>query len=200
MGATLPLMEMFTSLQGEGYHTGKAALFIRLAGCDIGCNWCDSKASWNIHNGTMTPVEEILRQAAASGLRSAVITGGEPLTCNLDKLCSGLKALGFILYLETSGSHHLTGDWDWICLSPKKNTPPLDAIFHEADELKVIIENPSDLGWAEQNATKVSTACLLYLQPEWSKREAVTPVIVQHILKNPRWAMSLQSHKYIGIP
>jgi 7-carboxy-7-deazaguanine synthase len=197
---TLPVMEIFQTLQGEGYHTGKAAVFIRLAGCDIGCNWCDIKESWNARNWPRKSLSEMISEVETFGINSVIISGGEPLVNNLDALCSELKAKGMTTFLETAGSYPLSGQWDWICLSPKKQTPPLPENLKLADELKVIVENPEDLAWAEQNASSVSDKCLLYLQPEWSRRKEIIPEITAFILKNPNWMLSLQSHKYIGIP
>lgn len=199
-GDHLPVMEIFSTLQGEGYHTGKAALFIRLAGCDIGCNWCDSKASWDSAKWPLKSVESIISEVESMNLKSVIISGGEPLVSNLEKLTAELKRLGYTTFLETAGCYNLTGSWDWICLSPKKQTPPIPQILSAANELKVIVENNEDFTWAEQNAAKVSSNCLLYLQPEWSVRKTILPQIVSYIRNNPSWILSLQSHKYIGIP
>jgi 7-carboxy-7-deazaguanine synthase len=198
--SSLPVMEIFQTLQGEGYHTGKAAVFIRLAGCDIGCNWCDIKESWNAHNWPRKSLDEIMAEVESFGISSVIISGGEPLVNNLDSLCAELKVKGMATFLETAGCYPLTGQWDWICLSPKKQTPPLKANLLLADELKVIVETPEDLAWAERNAKSVSEKCLLYLQPEWSNRKRIIPEITAYILRNPNWMLSLQSHKYIGIP
>lgn len=196
----LPLMELFYSLQGEGFHTGEAAVFLRIGGCDVGCRWCDVKESWDADLHPLTPVQEILDEIRAFPSASVVVTGGEPLKYNLDPLCEGLREAACRTYLETSGSEPLSGSWDWICLSPKKGAPPLTDICLLADELKVIIENENDFEWAEMQAERVSKACLLYLQPEWSKHKEITPGIVDYIGSNPRWKLSLQVHKYIGIP
>lgn len=211
----LPLVEDFYTLQGEGAQTGRAAWFIRLGGCDVGCSWCDSRESWNPRVHPPVEVAEIVRRAAAHHAKSVVITGGEPLMYPLTELCRALHAEGLEIFLETSGSHPFSGTFDWVCLSPKKQHPPLDEAWRKADELKVIIETPEDLQWAEQCAAKVETAktaaCsttttrppdapLLYLQPEWSRRESIIPVLVNYIKQNPRWRMSLQSHKYMRIP
>ncbi|MDD2538639.1 MAG: 7-carboxy-7-deazaguanine synthase QueE [Bacteroidales bacterium] len=199
-GRLLPLAEDFYTLQGEGYHTGKAAWFIRLGGCDVGCSWCDSKFTWNPAVFPPVPVAEIIARAVTCPARAVVITGGEPLHYPLDLLCKGLKQAGMEIFLETSGSRPLSGQMDWICLSPKQNHPPLPEFYHLADELKVIITGPLDLEWAEFNRRKVRPECRLYLQPEWSRREAVMPHIVSYIKANPVWNISLQSHKYINIP
>jgi 7-carboxy-7-deazaguanine synthase len=200
LGKFLPLMELFYTLQGEGFHTGEAACFIRIGGCDVGCNYCDVKESWDPELHPLTSVDEIIDQVCAFPSASVVVTGGEPLKYNLDFLCAELKNRGLKTYLETSGSETLSGDWDWICLSPKKNSPPLPDLYNIAHELKVIIQTEDDIMWAEENAEKVNANCLLYLQPEWSLRKAATPLIVDYIGSNPRWKLSLQIHKYIGIP
>ncbi len=193
-------MEDFYSIQGEGFHTGKAAYFIRIGGCDVGCSWCDIKESWNADLFPPSDVYKIVQRVIASKVRSVVVTGGEPLAYNLDHLCGQLKKEKVKLFLETSGSEPLSGDWDWICLSPKKNNPPRQDIYKRADELKVIIKDIEDFSWAEKNAEKLRDDCLLYLQPEWSKRSEVTPFLVEYILKNPQWQISIQTHKYLRIP
>lgn len=199
-GRKLPLVEAFYTIQGEGYHTGKAAYFIRIGGCDIGCHWCDTKFSWNPDIHPVTDTDQIVSHAAEYPAKAVVVTGGEPLTYNLDYLCEKLKQHGIQTYLETSGSYALTGDWDWICLSPKKNAPPVNAIYSMANELKVIVFNPSDFQWAEFNAKKVRSGCQLYLQPEWSRVSQMLPEIIQYCKENPQWQVSLQSHKYMNIP
>ncbi len=199
-GKILPLVEQFYTLQGEGYHTGKAAYFIRLGGCDIGCHWCDTKFSWNPDLFPPVAAEAIVAKARGAGVRDIVITGGEPLMYNLTLLTSLLKEEGFTIYLETSGAHPLRGVFDWVCLSPKQDKPPLPAIYGKADELKVIVETAEDLAWAEENAKKVGPGCHLFLQPEWSRRREILPVIIEYIKKHPVWRISLQTHKYIGIP
>ena len=200
-GKMLPLMEAFYSIQGEGYNTGKAAWFLRIGGCDVGCYWCDAKESWNakLHPPTRTDeIIETITEQNPSG--SVVVTGGEPLRYNLDYLCCHLKNKGFNTYLETSGSETMSGNWDWICLSPKKNSPPQKNLFNMANELKVIIYDESDFEWAEQNAKLVKGHCKLYMQPEWSRRKTVISKIVDYILQNPKWNVCLQSHKYMNIP
>jgi organic radical activating enzyme len=193
-------MEAFYTLQGEGFHQGKAAYFIRLAGCDVGCVWCDVKESWDEELYPLQTIEEIVNKAKQNPARLAVITGGEPTLHNLEKLTAALKSEGFSTNIETSGSSPLTGKWDWICLSPKKFKAPLEEILDKANELKIIIFNKSDFQWAEKYAAKVSSDCKLYLQPEWSKSEKVNPLIIDYIKENPKWELSLQIHKYINVP
>ncbi len=193
-------MEAFYTLQGEGFHQGKAAYFIRLAGCDVGCFWCDVKDSWNAEKHPRITLQNIVSDAQQFHSKLIVITGGEPLMHNLDKLTQMLQHKGFETNIETSGSHPLSGNWNWICVSPKKFKVPLPAILPLANELKVVVCNKSDFKWAEQYAEKVSENCKLYLQPEWDKREIVTPLITSYIKENPKWQLSLQVHKYIGLP
>jgi 7-carboxy-7-deazaguanine synthase len=199
-GKLLPLMEEFYTLQGEGFHTGQAAYFVRIGGCDVGCHWCDIKESWDASKYSPVPVDLIIEHAASFPAKAIVVTGGEPLLYQLDYLCQELKSKGIRTFLETSGSAPVSGIWDWICLSPKKEVPPLIGIFSLANELKVIIEDPVDFIWAEENALKVKDDCIIYLQPEWSESGQIIPVIVEYIKDNPRWTISLQSHKYMGIP
>jgi organic radical activating enzyme len=193
-------MEHFYTLQGEGFHQGKAAYFIRLAGCDVGCVWCDVKESWPSDGHPRESIESLLGYVKQTPAQLVVITGGEPLMHNLDKLTGALKAAGLQTNIETSGCHPLSGDWDWICLSPKKFKPPLAGILPLASELKIVIFNRSDLDWAEKYAAMVSPMCKLYLQPEWDKAAQVTPLIVDYIKSNPKWELSLQLHKYINVP
>lgn len=199
-GLLLPLMEEFYTLQGEGYNTGEAAWFIRIGGCDVGCRWCDVKESWNPKLHPLTATDSIVTNAINNPSAAVVVTGGEPLMYNLDYLCSQLKANGCKTYLETSGAYPLTGEWNWICLSPKKNKAPLPNIISRANELKVIIFNDSDIAWAEKFADQVSPGCILYLQPEWSRAKYMTPVIIDYVMKNPKWKISLQTHKFMKIP
>jgi len=199
-GDKLPLVEEFYTIQGEGYHTGKAAYFIRLGGCDVGCSWCDSRFAWDPELHPMVETDEIVRRAAASGADSVVVTGGEPLMWNLDLLCKGLKRNNICTFIETSGAYPLSGIWDWICLSPKRNLPPGPDICRSADELKVIIEEKYDLEWAEKYRGMVSAKCRLFLQPEWSRFETVIPEIIDYVRKNTEWRISLQVHKYMHIP
>jgi 7-carboxy-7-deazaguanine synthase len=196
----LPVMESFYTLQGEGFHQGKAAWFIRLGGCDVGCVWCDVKESWDVSKHPVKSVSEIVNDAMNHPGRVAVITGGEPLMHNLDVLTASLRENGFQTHLETSGSSPLSGYWDWICLSPKKFKFPLPEVVPFANELKVVIFNKSDFDWAEKYAAQVSPDCKLYLQPEWDKSQTVTPMIIDYIKNNPQWELSLQLHKYINVP
>ena len=196
---TIPVMESFATLQGEGFHTGKAAYFVRLAGCDVGCHWCDVKESWNADIHPPTAIQDIVEDAVKYS-DTIVVTGGEPLTWNMEPLTSALKTKGLQTHIETSGAYPLSGSWDWICLSPKKNKLPLADIYEQADELKVIVYNKHDFQFAEEQATKVGEDCVLYLQPEWSVREKVMPLIVDYVMRNPKWRVSLQTHKYLNIP
>lgn len=198
-GLMLPLMEEFYTIQGEGYHKGTAAYFIRIGGCDVGCHWCDVKESWNAELHPPTHIDEIVKNAANYS-DTIVVTGGEPLTWDMGPLTSSLKSKQLKTHIETSGAYPLTGDWDWICLSPKKIKLPVGDIHQLADELKVIVYNRHDLKFAEEQAEKVGKDCILYLQPEWSAREKVTPLIVDFVMKNPQWKVSLQTHKYLNIP
>ena len=193
-------MEMFYSLQGEGYHQGKAAYFIRLAGCDVGCVWCDVKESWDASKHPVLSIEEIVSSALAHPGRLAIITGGEPLLYNLDALTSALKNAGFGINIETSGSSPMSGNWDWVCLSPKKFKAPLSESIAAASELKVVIFNKHDFEWAETYAKQVPASCKLYLQPEWDKANEITPLIIDYIKANPQWELSAQLHKYIQVP
>jgi len=195
-----PVMEMFYTLQGEGYHQGKAAYFIRLAGCDVGCVWCDVKESWDASKHPVFSVEEIVSNALAHPARLAIITGGEPLLYNLDALTTALKKVGFELNIETSGSSPMSGNWDWVCLSPKKFKAPLTESIQAASELKVVIFNTHDFEWAETYAKQVSPNCKLYLQPEWDKSNEITPLVIEYIKAHPKWELSAQLHKYIQVP
>lgn len=197
---TYPIVEDFYTLQGEGYYAGQAAYFIRLAGCDVGCVWCDVKESWEEEGHPLMSIREILETINPFPGKIVVITGGEPTMHDLAPLTSALKAHGYRTHIETSGTHPLTGEWDWITLSPKKFKAPLDAIFPIAHELKVIVYNKSDLQWGQDFVTKYALTCKLYLQPEWGKKESVTPLIINHIKDFPHWQLSLQTHKYIDIP
>lgn len=207
---TLPVMEAFYTLQGEGAHQGKAAYFIRLGGCDVGCVWCDVKESWDLDAHPQKPVDAIVDEALFAVSQQqhqtnvnnviAVITGGEPLLHNLNSLTTSLKKAGFRTHIETSGSSAISGDWDWICLSPKKFKAPIAEILPVAHELKIIIYNKSDFKWAEQYAEQMNKQCRLFLQPEWSRASIVTPLIIDYIKQNPQWQLSLQVHKYLNIP
>lgn len=196
----LPLMEAFYTLQGEGYHQGKAAYFIRLGGCDVGCVWCDVKESWDASKHPQVAISEIVAEAAKFPGRLAVVTGGEPLMHPLNELTEALHKAGFQTNIETSGSSPVSGKWDWICFSPKKFKPPVDEILPIAHELKVVVFNKSDFEWAEHWAEKMNPSCKLYLQPEWDKAEKMTPLIVDYIKAHPKWGLSLQTHKYINVP
>lgn len=199
-GTYLPLVEQFYTIQGEGFHTGKAAYFIRIGGCDVGCSWCDTKFAWDPESWEMTHINSIIDGVKDSGADSVVVTGGEPLMYNLEPFCRELKKLNIKTYLETSGSHNLTGIWDWICLSPKKNIPPTRDICSLAGELKVIIENEDDFLWAEKYKLRVKHGCKLYLQPEWSRHIRIMPAIIEYVKKHTEWSISIQSQKYMGIP
>ena len=199
-GSMLPLMEEFYTIQGEGYNTGKAAYFIRLGGCDVGCHWCDVKESWDAELHALTPALQIVDNASKFPSKAVVVTGGEPLIYNLDFLTEKLKNKGIKTFIETSGAYPLSGYWDWICLSPKKFKAPQLNVAQMANELKVIVFNKSDFEFAEQNAKLVSNTCKLYLQPEWSKSKEMTPLIVDYVMNNPHWEISLQTHKFLNIP
>ncbi|WP_271405279.1 7-carboxy-7-deazaguanine synthase QueE [Tenacibaculum soleae] len=198
-GEMLPLMEEFYTIQGEGAHTGTAAYFIRIGGCDVGCHWCDVKESWdaNLHPPTNT---DVIITNAKKWAKTVVITGGEPLMWSLDYITNQLQDKGMKTHIETSGAYPFSGKWDWFCLSPKKTKLPTKECYKEADELKMIIHNKSDFEFAEEQAEKVGKKCQLFLQPEWSKKEKMTPLIVDYVMKNPKWRVSLQTHKYLNIP
>lgn len=193
-------MEHFYTLQGEGRYTGHASYFIRLGGCDVGCVWCDVKDSWDASKHPLVEVSTMVDFVSASKSPIAVITGGEPLMHDLTDLTASFKNVGIRTHIETSGAHPLSGSWDWICLSPKKFKSPLNEVVVKANELKVVIYNKSDFEWAEKFASMVSSDCLLYLQPEWSKSAEVNPLIISYIKENPRWIFSLQTHKFLDIP
>ena len=200
IATTLPVMEHFYTLQGEGFHQGRAAYFIRLGGCDVGCVWCDVKESWDADKHPRFDVQSLRLEVEKTPAEIVVITGGEPLMHDLSELTKQFQADGFKTHLETSGAYPLTGNWDWICLSPKKFKAPLPGILSKADELKVIIFNKSDFDWAEKYAVMVPADCKLYLQPEWDKAAQMTPSIIDYIKANPKWELSLQIHKYINVP
>ncbi|MBU1008786.1 MAG: 7-carboxy-7-deazaguanine synthase QueE [Bacteroidetes bacterium] len=199
-GRKLPLMEEFYTLQGEGHNVGKAAYFIRIGGCDVGCHWCDTRPSWDATHFPPVSTDEIIERAAQYPAKTVVVTGGEPSMYPLAYFTSKLRASGLKAMVETSGAHVLTGEWDWICLSPKKNSPPKPGIYTRAHELKVVIEKEADLEWAENNARYVSKDCMLYLQPEWSVSEQIMPWLTNYAMQHPQWRISLQSHKYMHIP
>ena len=198
-GEILPLMDTFTTIQGEGFHSGRSAHFLRIGGCDIGCHWCDIKESWDSDLYPLIKIENII-ETVNSSVDLIVISGGEPLIWNMSPLTDSLKKFNKKVHLETSGAYKLSGNWDWICLSPKKNKQPIPDIYKKANELKVIVYNKNDLKFAMQNAKKVEKNCKLFLQPEWSKRELVIPMIIDFVKKHKHWTISLQSHKYMNIP
>lgn len=193
-------MEHFYTLQGEGFHQGKAAYFIRLGGCDVGCVWCDVKESWDAQRHPMIEIGTLVSEVRKTETEIVVVTGGEPLMYDLTELTTQLRRAGYKTHLETSGAYPLTGEWDWICVSPKKFKAPLAEILPKANELKVVIFNKSDLAWAEKYREQVSANCKLYLQPEWDKAPQITPLIIEYIKAYPKWELSLQIHKYINVP
>jgi 7-carboxy-7-deazaguanine synthase len=199
-GKVLPLMEEFYTIQGEGFNTGKAAYFIRIGGCDVGCHWCDVKESWDASLHPLTASEKIIDNVLASKTPAVVVTGGEPLIYNLDYITSLFKKHSIQTFIETSGAYAMSGNWDWVCLSPKKTMLPKEENYDLAHELKIIVFNKHDFLWAEEQALKVNANCHLYLQPEWSKRDEIMPLIVEYVMKNPKWMVSLQTHKYMNIP
>ncbi len=196
----LPLVEEFYSIQGEGYHSGRAAYFIRLGGCDVRCRWCDAKESWNEAKHPMVEINEIVARAAECGAQTAVITGGEPLMHDLSLLCHALHKSGIKVHIETSGSRPLSGELDWVCVSPKEHKPPIGEMLLRADELKVVIGSEVDLERAEACAKGCKESCMLYLQPEWSVSAQIMPTLVDYAKVNPQWQISIQTHKYMQIP
>jgi 7-carboxy-7-deazaguanine synthase len=200
IGAALPVMEHFYTLQGEGFHQGKAAYFIRLGGCDVGCVWCDVKESWNADKHPKVDIKTLISDIRKTAAEIVVITGGEPLMYDLTEYTEQLQLAGYKTHLETSGAYPLSGSWDWLCVSPKKFKAPLSQMLPHANELKVIIFNKSDFDWAERYAAEVSKGCKLYLQPEWDKAAQMTPLIIEYIKAHPKWELSLQIHKYINVP
>jgi 7-carboxy-7-deazaguanine synthase len=197
---SLPLMESFYTIQGEGAFTGHAAYFIRLGGCDVGCVWCDVKESWDVGKHPLRSVVDMTKEASNSGSKIVVITGGEPAMHDLTELTASLKNAGLRTHIETSGAHPLTGHWDWVCLSPKKFKQPLPEVYSKADELKIIVYNRTDLEWAVAEAAKVRPGCKYFLQPEWSREKEMLPLIVDFVKLHPSWQISLQTHKYMNIP
>lgn len=195
-----PVMEHFYTLQGEGAHSGVASYFIRLGGCDVGCVWCDVKDSWDANKHPKMSVVDITAAAAKHPARVAVVTGGEPAMYNLTALCDQLHNKGYQVHIETSGAYPIVGNLDWVTVSPKKFKAPIQEALEKADELKVVIFHKSDFKWAEEHAAKVGPNCKLYLQPEWGKKDDITPLVIDYILANPQWELSLQTHKYINIP
>ncbi len=199
-GTSLPVMEHFYTIQGEGANTGQAAYFIRLAGCDVGCIWCDVKESWEASNHPIVSVDEMISWVDKSGATQVVVTGGEPAMYDLKELTQRLQLIGIQTWIETSGAHEITGDWNHVCLSPKKFKKCLESSYPLAHELKVVIANRNDFKWAESHAEKVGTGCVLFLQPEWSREEKLLPLIIEYVKEHPRWRISLQTHKYMNIP
>lgn len=199
-GRRLPLVEDFYTIQGEGFHAGKPAYFIRLGGCDVGCRWCDAKYTWNPRIFPPIDVDVVVDRAKQCAAQAIVITGGEPLLYPLGVLTSSLRDAGLEIFLETSGTHPFSGEFDWVCLSPKRQMPPLAEAYGRAHELKVIIQSEDDFAWAEENARKVGRYCRLYLQPEWSVFENIMPAIVEYAKQNPKWSISTQTHKFMKIP
>jgi 7-carboxy-7-deazaguanine synthase len=197
---TLPLMEDFYTIQGEGFYQGHAAYFVRLGGCDVGCVWCDVKESWDASAHPQIAIDEIVRRVKESGSELVVITGGEPAMYDLTELTTKLKSAGLRTNIETSGAYELTGTWDWVCFSPKKFKAPHPSIYATANELKIIVYNKSDFAWAEDFAKVVNSSCELFLQPEWSKEKEMLPLIIEYVKANPKWKVSLQIHKYMNIP
>lgn len=198
-GLLLPLMEEFYTLQGEGYHSGKAAYFVRIGGCDVGCHWCDVKESWDASMHPPTSTDEIVKNVVKYS-DTVVITGGEPLQWNMNYLTEQLHKKHIKIHIETSGAYPLSGQWDWICLSPKKNKLPLPKIYKKANELKVIIRSKQDFIFAEEQANLVSKDCKLFMQPEWSVRDKIVPLMTDYLMQNPKWKISIQMHKYLNIP
>jgi len=196
----IPVMESFYTIQGEGNHQGKAAYFVRLGGCDVGCVWCDVKESWEMSAHPLRDIAALIDEIPAGVSPIVVVTGGEPLMHDLNSLTTAIHARGLKAHLETSGSHPLTGDWDWICLSPKKFKSPLEEVIRQSDELKVVIYHSSDFEWGEKFVDRLKPSCLTYLQPEWSRAIQILPSMIEYIKKHPRWIMSLQVHKYIQVP
>ena len=199
-GRELPLMEAFYSIQGEGFHSGSSAYFLRIGGCDVGCHWCDVKESWDASRHPLIPIDHIINNMPNTCINTVVVTGGEPLMYNLSLLTSRLKEKDIQIHLETSGAYPLSGVFDWICLSPKKNQQVLDEIKPIANELKIIVANKHDMKWAEIQAKEVNDLCKLYLQPEWSKQDIMLPKIIEYVQSNPKWSISLQTHKYMKLP
>ncbi|MBS1742166.1 MAG: 7-carboxy-7-deazaguanine synthase QueE [Bacteroidetes bacterium] len=193
-------MEHFYTIQGEGFHQGRAAYFIRLGGCDVGCVWCDVKESWDVHAHPLITIDALVSFVKQTPAKLVVITGGEPLLHNLDALTTALQDAGLETNIETSGAHPLSGKWNWICLSPKKFKAPLPGILPHANELKIIVFNASDFEWAEKYAAQVTPGCKLFLQPEWDKSGTISPMIIDYIKQHPQWELSLQIHKYINVP
>jgi 7-carboxy-7-deazaguanine synthase len=196
----LPLMEQFYTIQGEGRYAGRAAYFIRLAGCDVGCVWCDVKESWDTKNHPLVSIASILEEIKKTPTNFVVITGGEPAMYDLSLLVNALHQSEYEVAIETSGCYELKGEIDWYCFSPKKFKKPIDEAYQKANELKIVIFHSSDFAWAEEHASKINTECILYLQTEWSKKETILPLLIDYVKANPKWKISLQTHKYLDIP
>ncbi len=196
----LPVVEEFYSIQGEGFNSGKAAYFIRLAGCDVGCSWCDAKNTWKKEGGTLCGVNDIIGRIETCGAQAVVITGGEPTLHDLDALIAALKLNGVDIWMETSGTNPIPSDIDWVCLSPKRHKEPLESAFKAAHEIKIIIESEDDFVWAESCMQRVGPSCKLFLQPQWEKKTQALDVIVQYVKANPKWRISLQTHKFMDVP
>ena len=196
----LPIMEYFYTIQGEGFYSGRAAFFIRTAGCDVGCVWCDVKESWDADKHPLQSIDFLIDEVQKSGTKLVVITGGEPAMYDLTTITNKIKVLNIEVAIETSGCYNLIGDIDWYCFSPKKFKSPVEEAYLKASELKVVISHPSDFEWAEGHATKINHSCKLYLQPEWSKQERFLPEIIEYVKKHPKWRISLQTHKFMNIP
>lgn len=196
----LPIMEFFYTIQGEGFYSGRAAFFIRIAGCDVGCVWCDVKDSWDSEKHPLQKIDFLIDQVQSSGTNFVVITGGEPAMYDLTTLTKRLKEINVEIAMETSGCYDLVGNIDWYCFSPKKFKAPVDQAYKIASELKIVISHPSDFKWAESHADKINSNCKLYLQPEWSKQERFLPEIIEYVKNNPKWRISLQTHKFMNIP
>lgn len=194
-----PIMELFYSIQGEGYHSGEPAFFIRLAGCDVGCVWCDVKESWDANAHPSQTVSKIIEEIEDSGAKNVVITGGEPSLHDLTALNKALKLKGLNTWIETAGTNNIDTDIDWVCFSPKKFKKPSDSIYKIANELKIVVFNNHDLEWAETHANKVNDDCVLLLQPEWEREEDSLPMIINYVKRNPKWRISLQTHKYMNV-
>lgn len=197
---SFPVMEEFYTIQGEGSYSGRAAYFVRLGGCDVGCFWCDVKESWDAEKHPFTDVSTLMQKISETKTDFVVITGGEPAMYNLSYFVDELHKVGIEVAIETSGCYPLKGEVDWYCFSPKKFKAPVEDAYEKADELKVVIFNKSDFKWAEGHAEKVKDSCKLYLQPEWSKEETMLPLIIEYVKENPQWRISLQTHKYMQIP
>ena len=195
----LPVMETFYTVQGEGFYTGRPAFFIRVAGCDVGCVWCDVKDSWDANEHEVLQVSDLVKQVQESGTQFVVITGGEPAMYDLNYLTQELHKLNVEIAVETSGAYELKGEYDWICLSPKKFKKPISSVIERANELKIIVFNKSDVKWAEEHAAQVSKDCKLYMQAEWEKKEEMYPLVLVYITRHPQWRISVQTHKYLGV-